>query len=234
MIIDTDKTSITSWAEEDRPREKLINWGKSTMSNAELLGIIIGSGNREDTAIDLAKKILARHNNDLGRVAKLKSKDLMKFKGIGLAKAINIIATFELGKRMSRTEIQIPKQIKSSETGYQYLRPVLEDLDHEEFWVILLSKSNRIISKERISIGGVSATIVDSKIVFSKALDKLASGIILAHNHPSGNLSPSSQDVELTRKLCAAAKLLDMRILDHIILTNNTYYSFADDGILPN
>lgn len=226
------KVSINSWAVEDRPRERLLARGKRSLSNAELLGIIIGSGSKEHSAIDIAKVILNHYEDNLSAISRLKVKDLTKFKGIGPAKAINIIAAFELGKRTQTAEKKPSPTFTKSYDGYLYLKDQMTELDHEEFWVLYLSRANKIIAKDRISVGGVSTTIVDPKILFKKAIDNLASCIILAHNHPSGNLRPSQSDIAITRKIVSGAKFFDMKVLDHIIISSQGYYSFADEGIL--
>lgn len=228
----TKKVTISNWALEDQPRERLITWGKNVVSNVELLAMIIGIGSKELTAIDLAQQILDEVDNNLYKLSKMKVNDLMQFKGIGQAKAIKIVVSFEFGSRLIDYSPSMKRKFRSSKDGFAILKHILGDLEHEEFWILLLSRSNQLIRKERISIGGVSSTLVDPKIVFSKALNHLASSIILAHNHPSGNLMPSQSDIELTRKMSRAAKLFDMEVLDHLIITENNYYSFADEGIL--
>jgi len=193
--------SITQWAEEDRPREKLLIKGKSSLSDAELIGILLGSGTKTLSAVDLAKQILNSVGNDLHTLAKMSVNDLCKFKGIGEAKAISIVSALELGRRRKDSEPVKQPRITCSDDAYQLLKPELYDLPHEEFWIILLKRNNQVIKKEQISLGGVSGTIVDPKLIFKKALDVLASGIILVHNHPSGNLKPSQADIKLTQKL---------------------------------
>jgi DNA repair protein RadC len=228
----TKSLGILSWAEEDRPREKLLSKGRAALTDAELIAILLGSGTVSLTAVDVAKLILKEVNNDLHELARLSVKDLQKFKGIGEAKAITIISALELGRRRKEADaIQKPK-VTCSEDAYKYIKPDLLDLPHEEFWVILLNRANYIIKKQPVSSGGVSGTIADPKIIFKVALENLASGIILAHNHPSGNLKPSEADLQLTSKLKAAGKFLDLPILDHLIFTNDSYYSFADEGKL--
>jgi DNA repair protein RadC len=223
---------ILSWAEEDRPREKLLLKGRSALSDAELIGILIGSGTRSMSAVDLAKLILNKVNNDLNELAKLNVKDLQKFKGIGEAKAISIVSALELGRRRKDKEPSKREKITCSRDAYECLRQHLLDLPHEEFWVILLNRANVVTNKLQISAGGVAGTVADPKIIFKLALEHLASGIILVHNHPSGNLTPSQADVDLTKKLREAGKFLDVPVLDHIIFTDTNYYSFADKGVL--
>ena len=223
---------ILSWAEEDRPREKLLQKGKSTLSDSELIAILIGSGTVSTSAVELSKQILSSVDNDLNHLAKLSIKDLQKFKGIGEAKAITIVAAMELGRRRKNSEIIRKPKIQSSKDLYNYIISDLQDLPHEEFWVVLLNRSNTIISKHQISSGGVSGTVADPKMIFKIALENLASSIILIHNHPSGNLKPSEADLRLTKKLKDSGTLLDVPVLDHLIITDSSYYSFADEGTL--
>ncbi|RED92816.1 RadC family protein [Marinoscillum furvescens] len=224
--------AINYWAEEDRPREKLLLKGKTVLTDAELVAILLGTGTTTLSAVDLAKQILASVNYDLHALGKLSVKDLTKFKGIGQAKAITIVSALELGRR--RKEADTPKRlkIKSSTDAYELIRPDLTDLPHEEFWAILLRKNNEVISKERVSIGGVSATVADPKMIFKKAVDALAAGIIVAHNHPSNTNRPSHYDTQLTQKLKRAGEALDIPLLDHLIITDHEYYSFADESNL--
>ena len=224
--------NIKSWAEEDRPREKLLLKGKAALSDAELLGIQIGSGIKNMTAVELGKLILQSVNNDLNQLARLTVKDLSKFKGIGEAKAITIVSALELGRRRKNSETPERAKISSSNDAYEVLKPHLMDLPHEEFWIILLNRANQVMKCERISSGGVSGTVADPKMIFKVALENLCSAIILAHNHPSGNLTPSQADKDLTKKLREAGNYLDVPILDHIIFTDKVYLSFADDGLL--
>lgn len=228
----SENLSIKQWAEEDRPREKLIIKGKASLSEAELIAILIGSGTPKISAVDLAKTILAATGNDLNELAKLSLADLKKFNGIGEAKAIAIISALELGRRRKETEFVKKPKVTSSSDAYQCLRPYLMDLDHEQFWVLHLNRANQIIKPEMISAGGVSGTVVDAKLVFKKALDVLASNVILAHNHPSGNLQPSTQDIQLTKKIKSAGQTLDIPVLDHIIFTDDGYFSFADESMM--
>ncbi|MEP2026595.1 MAG: DNA repair protein RadC [Reichenbachiella sp.] len=228
----SDNLSIKQWAEEDRPREKLIIKGKSSLSEAELIAILIGSGTPKISAVDLAKTILAATGNDLNELAKLSLADLKKFNGIGEAKAISIISALELGRRRKETEFVKKPKVQSSSDAYHFLKPHLMDLDHEQFWVLYLNRANQILKPEMVSAGGVSGTVVDAKLVFKKALEVLASSVILAHNHPSGNLQPSTQDIQLTKKLKAAGQTLDIPVLDHIIFTDDGYFSFADESMM--
>ena len=232
MEISEQRLSIKFWAEEDRPREKLSTKGKHNLTDAELLAIIIGSGNTTQTAVELSKHILSNCNNNLEELGRKSIRDLTRFKGIGEVKAINIVAALELGKRRQHTTIKEIERISCSKDIFRIMHPKLSDLDYEEFWIITLSKNNKIIQTRKISRGGVSGTVADAKIIFNIALQDLATGIILIHNHPSGNLNPSEQDVSLTKKIRQAAGNLDIILLDHIIVAKNNYYSFADNGIL--
>ena len=228
----TPALNIKTWAEEDRPREKLLLKGKAALSDAELIAILIGSGTPKLTAVDVAKLILSAVNNDLNELARLSVKDLMKHKGIGEAKAITIVSALELGRRRKETAATAKTQITCSTDIYNYIKPQLLDLPHEEFWIILLNRANIVMKKESISAGGVAGTVADPKIIFKKALEQLASSVILVHNHPSGNIKPSAADISLTKKMKEAGLFLDLPILDHIIFTNTDYYSFADEGML--
>ena len=224
--------NILSWAEEDRPREKLLLKGKSVLSDAELIAILIGSGTRSISAVDVAKMILSNANYNLNELAKFSIKDLKKVKGIGEAKAITIVSALELGRRRKESEFAEKVKITGSNDIYQFMKPELLDLPKEEFWVLLLNRANRLIKKEQISSGGVSGTVADPKIIFKAALDQYASSIILVHNHPSGNLKPSQADIKLTNKMKEAGNLLEIPVLDHIIFSNEGYLSFADEGML--
>lgn len=226
------RLGILSWAEEDRPREKLLLKGRTTLTDAELLGILIGSGTRALSAVDVCRLILQGSENDLNQLAKLSVKDLQQFKGIGEAKAITIVAALELGRRRKETPVVKRPKITSSQDAYDAIKPELWDLPHEEFWLLLLNRANQVVRKERCSTGGVAGTVTDPKIIFKAALQHLASSIILVHNHPSGNLKPSEADLRLTKKLKEAGALLDIPVLDHLIFADGGYYSFADEGIL--
>lgn len=228
----TNKLTIKTWAEDDRPREKLLLKGKNNLSNAELIAILIGSGSRNESAVDLAKRILAFVNNDLNMLARMSVKELCQFKGMGEAKAISILAALELGARKQQAIALTRSQITDSKTLYAILKPMMADLPHEEFWVIYLNKANKIISMEAVSKGGVAGTVADVKIIFKKAIELLASSIILAHNHPSGNLTPSSADRDLTRKMRETGKIMEIEVLDHLIVAETGHYSFADNGML--
>jgi DNA repair protein RadC len=227
-----NKISIKAWAEEDRPREKLNAQGRRALSDAELIAILIGSGSRNESAVELSKRILHHYDNDLNKLGKVSVAELSKFKGIGEAKAISIIAALELGRRRSDTEVKIPDKVTASRDAYQILRRHLVDLNHEEFWILLLTRSCKVVAKELISKGGLSGTVADPKIIFSIALQHSASSIIMAHNHPSGNLKPSQMDLDLTKKIVGAGKVLDIGVLDHLIFTDDSYMSFADEGLM--
>lgn len=225
-------SSIKSWAEADRPREKLLTHGRTVLSDAELIAILIGSGTQSLSAIDVGKNILSEVNNDLNHLAKFSVKELMKFRGIGQAKAISIIAALELGRRRKESAVQEKPKIVSSQDAYDLLKSVMLDLHHEEFWVIMLNRANRVIRMKRVSSGGISGTVADVKIIFKEAIDQMASALILAHNHPSGNRNPSEEDVRLTRKMKESGQLLDIPVLDHIVFAEDKYYSFADEAML--
>lgn len=223
---------ILSWAEEDRPREKLMLKGRAALSDAELIAILIGSGTRDLSAVDLSKVILQSVGNNLNDLARLSVKDLSKFKGIGEAKAISIVAALEIGRRRKEQDRPQRARITSSRDAYEEIKPHLLDKAHEEFWILLLNRANEVVKVVQISTGGVSGTVADPKLIFKHALEHLASGLILIHNHPSGNLTPSQADKDLTRKLKDAGRLLDIPVLDHLIFTDRGYLSFADEGIL--
>jgi DNA repair protein RadC len=223
---------IKDWALEDRPREKLLYKGISSLSDAELLAILIGSGSNDKSAVDLAREILKLASNNLQSLGKLDVHDLVKLKGIGTAKAINIMAALELGRRRKSAEIVESAKIRSSNDVYNIFNPLLADLTHEEFWLLYLNRSNKILSRHKISQGGISGTITDVRLIMKKALELLASSIIICHNHPSGNLDPSEADTRITHKIKEAATCFDISLLDHIIVTDNGYYSYADNGAL--
>ncbi|MFZ4543441.1 MAG: RadC family protein [Saprospiraceae bacterium] len=227
------KKSINTWALEDRPREKLLVQGRKSLSDVELLSILLGSGNCEENAIDLSRRILAHFDNDLEQLNDASLHTLIRqFKGIGEAKAICIAAAMELGLRRKFTGSKEKIQISSSRDAHHIFAPLLMDIQHEEFWYLLLNRANKVTHREQLSKGGVAGTVVDPKLIFKRALEAQASGIILAHNHPSGNLKPSTQDINLTQQLRSAAKLLDMTVLDHLIIAEDSYFSFADEGML--
>ncbi|MEE4215874.1 MAG: DNA repair protein RadC [Bacteroidales bacterium] len=223
---------IKDWALEDRPREKLLYKGISSLSDAELLAILLGSGSNDKSAVDLAREILSIASNNLHRLGKLDVHDLVKLKGIGTAKAINIMAALELGRRRKSAEIIEAAKIRSSNDVYTIFNPLLADLTHEEFWLLYLNRSNKILSRHKLSQGGVSGTITDVRLIIKKALELLASSMIICHNHPSGNLDPSEADNRITQKIKEAAACFDINLLDHVIVTDNGYYSYADSGAL--
>ncbi|TCI85351.1 RadC family protein [Tenacibaculum sp. M341] len=226
------KLSIKSWALDDRPREKMLFKGQTSLSDAELIAILIGSGNRDESAVALSKRILGSVNNNLHQLSKLSINELMHFKGVGEAKAISIITALELGKRRHFEHIPNAEKIKSSKDAFLIMQPFLSDLQHEEFWVVYLNNANKVLSKKQISKGGLNSTLVDVRLIFKKALELLAVGVILYHNHPSGKLSPSLSDKQLTQKIKEAGASLDIKVLDHLIITEKTYFSFADESIL--
>ncbi|WP_282068702.1 RadC family protein [Olleya namhaensis] len=224
--------SIKNWSQDDQPREKLLYKGKATLSDAELVAILIGSGNRNESAVSLCKRILASVDNNLSDLGKLSIKQLMEFKGIGEAKAISIIAALELGRRRRGEEALQKKKIQSSKSVFELMQPVIGELPHEEFWIVYLNNSNKVIYKNQLSKGGITGTLVDTRLVLKTALEVGAVGLILSHNHPSGTLKPSQADKDVTLKLKTAAQSLDIKVLDHLIITENAYFSFADEGML--
>ncbi len=225
-------TSIKNWSEDDRPREKLLNKGKQNLSDAELITILIGSGTKKFSALELSKQILKSVNYNLNELGKLNVADLMKHKGIGEAKAVTIIAALELGRRHKVADILERKKITCSKDVFEIFNSILAELPFEEFWIILLNRANKIIDKIKISQGGISGTVADVRLIMKYAIDKLATGIILCHNHPSGNLKPSREDINLTDKIKKAGDIMDITLLDHIIIGNNTYKSFTDEGLI--
>ncbi|MFB9077430.1 DNA repair protein RadC [Flavobacterium procerum] len=222
---------ITNWSEDDRPREKLMLKGKSVLSDAELIAILIGSGCRNESAVDLSKRILKSVEN-LNALGKMTISQLTNFKGIGEAKAITIIAALELGRRRREEDAVELKKITSSKIAFEMMQPIIGELPHEEFWVLFLNNSNKVISKSQLSKGGIAGTIVDVRLIFKPALENGATGLILCHNHPSGNVMPSEADRQMTKKIKTAGENLDVKVLDHLIITESKYYSFADEGIL--
>jgi DNA repair protein RadC len=225
---------IKSWAEDDRPREKLLLKGRSALSDAELIAILISSGNAEESAVEVARKILKdeKVKDNLVELGKLSVSDLIKHKGIGEAKAITIVAAMELGNRRRETEALQREQVTSSKDAAAAIQRHLADLPHEEFWILMLNRANKIIGKHAVSQGGIAGTVVDAKMVFKPAVEHSASSVILCHNHPSGNLQPSNEDIKLTKKLQDAGTNLDVKVIDHIIVTDSGYFSFADEGLL--
>lgn len=224
--------SIKDWADDDKPREKLVQKGRTSLSDAELIAILIGSGSRAESAVDLSKRILASVGNNLNELGRLSIKQLMQFKGIGSAKAVTIAAALEFARRRRGEEAQKIERITCSNDVFELLHPFIGDLPHEEFWLIYLNNSNRVLHKEQLSKGGMTGTLVDVRLVMKYALEHAAVGCVLAHNHPSGNLKPSKHDKEITQKLKSAGQSLDIRILDHLIIAHNSFFSFADKGLL--
>ena len=222
---------ITNWSEDDKPREKLMLKGKSVLSDAELIAILIGSGSRNESAVDLSKRILGSVNNNLNALGKLSISQLINFKGIGEAKAISIIAALELGRRRRAEDAVELTKITSSKTIFEIMQPIIGELPHEEFWIVYLNNSNKVISKSQLSKGGITGTLVDVRLVFKTALEIGATGLILCHNHPSGTLMPSDADKQITRKLKLAGDSLEIKVLDHLIVTEANYFSFVDEGI---
>lgn len=226
------ETSIKYWAEEDRPREKLLLKGKSSLSNSELIAILIGSGTRKISAVDLGKILLKSVDNNLLELAKLSVDDLKQFKGIGEAKAVSIVAALELGKRRRSAEALVRTKVTSSKDVYEYVQTLFSESPYESFVIVLLNRANKILRAIQISEGGMTGTVADPKKIFKKALETNAAAIILCHNHPSGNLTPSESDNILTKKLKNAGELLDLPVLDHLIVGDNSYYSYSDEGML--
>nr|WP_319572976.1 DNA repair protein RadC [uncultured Draconibacterium sp.] len=226
------KLNIKDWAVEDRPREKLLSKGPRSLSDAELIAILIGSGNIEETAVELSRRILASADNNLNELGRKSIDFLIKFQGIGEAKAVTIAAALELGKRRKEADVFNKKQITGSKDAAEYFQPMLGDLNHEEFWILLLNRGNRIIDSFMVSQGGISGTVIDVRLILKNALDKMASAIILCHNHPSGTMQASNADLNITRKIKSAAEIMDISVLDHIIIGQNNYLSLADEGML--
>ena len=225
-------TTIKEWAEEDRPREKLLLKGRSALSDAELLAILIGSGTRELSAVQLAQQIMNESENNLAELSRKSIIDLMSFKGIGEAKAVTIYAAMEIARRRKGVAIRKNLKIKSSHDAYNYLLSKLLDLTHEEFHVLFLNRANEVITSEQISKGGISGTVADGKVIFHRALELKSSSLVLAHNHPSGQLKPSTSDLKLTTSLVEFGKFIDLKILDHLIFSDINYFSFADEGLI--
>jgi len=224
--------SIKDWKEDDRPREKLISKGKHVLSNAELIAILLGSGSKNESAVDLSKKILSSVDNNLNALAKLSIAQLMSFKGIGEAKSVSIVTALEIGRRRRLEEALVLVKVTGSKAVFEIMQPIIGDLQHEEFWILYLNNSNKVLHKILLSKGGITGTLVDTRLVFKKAMEVGATAIILAHNHPSGNLTPSDSDKKLTQKIKIAGHTLDVKILDHLIITEKNYYSFADSNEL--
>lgn len=233
MSESSNSFSIKNWSQDDQPREKLRDKGKSSLSDAELVAIIIGSGNRNESAVDLCKRILARVDNNLNALGKLSLKQLMEFKGIGEAKAITIAAALELGRRRKFEDAVKQDKISSSRDVYNIMQPIVGELSHEEFWILYLNNSNKVLQKMLLSKGSITGTLVDVRLVLKQALELGAVALVLCHNHPSGTLQPSLADKQITKKLSNAALSLDIKILDHLIITEKAYFSFADENQMP-
>ena len=232
MIYENNSLPIKCWAEDDRPREKMLLKGKSALSDAELVAILIGSGSKNESAVTLSKRILASIDNNLNSLGKLSVLELQRFKGIGEAKAISIMTALELGRRRRLEEALELPTVTSSKAIFNIMQPLIGELQHEEFWIIYLNNSNKVIQKNQLSKGGITGTLVDVRLVLKNALEVGATGIILAHNHPSGTLTPSEADKQLTNKLKVASESLDIKVLDHVIVTEKAYFSFADENLL--
>jgi len=232
MKVKPKSFSIKHWNEDDRPREKLISKGKEALSDAELIAILITSGNKEESAVALAKRMLAFAANNLNAFSKLSIEELKQFKGVGEAKAINILAALELARRCRLEEALKISKITSSKAVFEIMQPIIGELKHEEFWIIYLNNSNKVIHKKQLSKGGITGTLVDTRLIFNKAIEILATGIILCHNHPSGTLKPSKADQDLTIKVKMAGQTLDIKVLDHLIITEKDYFSFADQNLI--
>ena len=224
--------TIKSWEEKERPRERMLSLGPQNLSKAELIAILLGSGIQGMNVVQLSREILHSVNNHLGNLSRLSVAELKKFKGVGEAKAITLCAALELGKRRLEDKFEERPQVKSSQDAYDFMGPYLRDLNHEEFWVLLLNQAHRIISREMVSKGGTSGTVVDARIIFKKAINQQASALILLHNHPSGQLYPSDADRTITKKLRKGGEFLDVKVLDHLIVAGDGYYSFSDEGVI--
>ena len=224
--------SIKNWSDDDKPREKLVQKGRLVLSDAELIAILIGSGSRAESAVELSKRILASVDNNLNELGRLSIKQLMTFKGIGEAKAVSIAAALEVGRRRRGEDAAKIDKIGSSQDVYHLLQPILGDLEHEEFWILFLNNSNKVLHKAQLSKGGITGTLVDVRLVMKQTLELGAVAIILVHNHPSGTLRPSAADKQITQKIKTASETLDVKVLDHLIITQKSYYSFADEKIL--
>ncbi len=232
----SESQGIKQWAEEDRPREKLMTQGARSLTDSELLAILIRAGSQNETAVEVSRKLLALANNNLNELGKWSVEKILQsgLKGLGPVKAITIVAALELGKRRKEMELgakELPR-ITSSQIAYDILYARLNNLYHEEFWILFLNRNNQVMKEERMSAGGVHGTVVDPKMIFKRALEHNASGIVLAHNHPSGNLKPSDEAIKLTTKMTAAGTMLEIRVIDHLIIAGSSYYSFADEGLL--
>jgi len=224
--------ALTTWAVEERPREKVMANGVQYLSDAELLAILLGSGTKHMTAVELARQILKGAGNSLQDLGRQGIGELVRIKGVGPVKAITILAALELGRRRAGIQHLTKTQVKSSETVYKLFHPLMGDLEHEEFWLLMLNRANRVLGRYKVSQGGLSGTVIDTRIILKKTLDNLASSIIVCHNHPSGNKQPSDADVKITEKLKKAAEMLEIKLLDHVIIADKSYFSFADEGLI--
>ena len=224
--------NLKTWSVEERPREKVIANGVQYLSDSELLAILLGSGTRNMTAVELARQVLHKSGNSLHELGRQKLSDLVAIKGIGPAKAITLLAAMELGRRRTSTQQTERIPVKSSETVFKLFHPILGDLDHEEFWLLMLNRANRVLGRFKVSQGGLSGTVIDTRIILKKALDNLASSIVVCHNHPSGNNQPSDADVKITEKLKKAAAMVEIKLIDHVIIADKSYFSFADEGLI--
>lgn len=231
-MTDEQNRAITAWAEEDRPREKMMLKGCHALSDAELIAILIGSGTVGESAVALAQRILAQADGNLHELGKRSMKDLQRFKGVGEAKAITIVAALELGRRRQLSDLRERPRINNSRDAFNAIAPLLTDLHHEEFWLLMLNRKNEVFARERLSTGGTSGTVVDIKLVFKTAIEARAAAFVAIHNHPSGSLDPSAEDVTLTKRLQQAGQIMDLPLLDHLIVSERGYYSFADHGLV--
>jgi DNA repair protein RadC len=229
---ENSRKSIKQWAEDDRPREKLLAKGKAALSDAELIAILIGSGNSSESAVELSRRILQAAADNLVELSRMSVSDLIKFKGIGEAKAISIVAALELGRRRRSAEAQERKRIVTSRDAFEYLYASMADLHYEQFWILLLDQSNKVIGAVQVSDGGIAGTVADPKRIFKTAIERNAAAMILCHNHPSGQLKPSDADVRLTKKLFQSGEMLEIRVIDHLIIGHDQYFSFSDEGVL--
>lgn len=230
--LEEGRVPIRDWAKDDRPRERLMAQGPRALSDAELIAILIRSGTTKESALDVAKRLMAKAGNDLYKLSAMSVVDFTAVRGIGEAKAISIVAALELGRRRRERDSSERPSVTSSAVAHELIRPKLADLPHEEFWLLLLDRGNRLLETTSVSRGGLHGTVADPKVIFKEALDKRASCIVLCHNHPSGQLRPSEEDIRLTRKLVEGARLLDIQVQDHLIVTSGGYYSFADNGMM--
>ena len=229
---ENSRKSIKQWAEDDRPREKLLAKGKAALSDAELIAILIGSGNSSESAVELSRRILQAAADNLVELSRMSVSDLIKFKGIGEAKAISIVAALELGRRRRSAEAQERKRIVTSRDAFEYMYSSMADLHYEQFWILLLDQSNKVIGAVQVSDGGIAGTVADPKRIFKTAIERNAAAMILCHNHPSGQLKPSDADVRLTKKLFQSGEMLEIRVIDHLIIGHDQYFSFSDEGVL--